>query len=205
MDRTISEIEELLSNSIFDDVEFTNLDDEIYNTLSLFCDMNLVDDLAEFKNEFYEIRNKMVDLIESVRNVQSSLDIAKKKLDTLKYEKCIINLQPYSDDQEFENFKFMIAEEFEQHVNKKVIVKGKDLTWAKLTGSKEFYLIEPLDIVTQLVPHVSDFTYRMEKVGKKKYKVESSNHDSIEYYDIEITDILPTYNDEEILSDELLT
>jgi len=42
-------------------------------------------------------------------------------------------------------------------------------------------------------------------VGKKKYKVESSNHDSTEYYDIEITDILPTYNDEEILSDELLT
>jgi hypothetical protein len=167
--------------------------------------MSLLDGMkAEFKNEFYEIRNKMVDLIESVRCVES-VDIAKKKLDNLKYEKCIINLQPYSDDQEFENFKFMIAEEFEQHVNKKVIVKGKDLTWAKLTGSKEFYLIEPLDIVKELVPRDTDFTYRMEKVGKKKYKVESSNHDSTEYYDIEITDILPTYNDEEILSDELLT
>jgi|TARA_R110000744_G_scaffold25305_3_gene62863 hypothetical protein len=203
MDRDISEIEEILSK--FDDVEFTNLDDEVYNTLSLFCDMSLLDGMkAEFKNEFYEIRNKMVDLIESVRCVES-VDIAKKKLDNLKYEKCIINLQPYSDDQEFENFKFMIAEEFEQHVNKKVIVKGKDLTWAKLTGSKEFYLIEPLDIVKELVPRDTDFTYRMEKVGKKKYKVESSNHDSTEYYDIEITDILPTYNDEEILSDELLT
>ena len=198
MDRDISEIEEILSK--FDDVEFTNLDDEVYNTLSLFCDMSLLDGMkAEFKNEFYEIRNKMVDLIESVRCVES-VDIAKKKMDNL-----IINLQPYSDDQEFENFKFMIAEEFEQHVNKKVIVKGKDLTWAKLTGSKEFYLIEPLDIVKELVPRDTDFTYRMEKVGKKKYKVASSNHDSTEYYDIEITDILPTYNDEEILSDELLT
>ena len=118
----------------------------------------------------------------------------------------IINLQPYADDDEFEDFKFMINEEFAQHVNKVVNVKGKDLTWARLTGSKKFYLIEPLDIVKQLVPINTDVTYRMEKVGKMKYKVASSNHDSTEYYDIEITDGL---SDDEIvrmeLSDELLT
>jgi hypothetical protein len=118
----------------------------------------------------------------------------------------IINLQPYADDDEFENFKFMIKEEFTQHLNKVVNVKGKDLTWARLTGSKKFYLLDPLDIVTQLVPKDTDFTYRMEKVGEMKYKVASSNHDSTEYYDIELTNGL---SDEEIvrmeLSDELLT
>ena len=70
----------------------------------------------------------------------------------------------------------MIKEEFTQHLNKVVNVKGKDLTWARLTGSKTFYLLNPLDIVTQLVPKDTDFTYRMEKVGKMKYKVASSNH-----------------------------
>tara|TARA_Y100000816_G_C25997328_1_gene520989 strand:- start:582 stop:959 length:378 start_codon:yes stop_codon:yes gene_type:complete len=118
----------------------------------------------------------------------------------------IINLQPYADDDEFEDFKFMINEEFAQHINKVVNVKGKDLTWARLTGSKKFYLMQPMDIVTELVPRNTDFTYRMEKVGKMKYKVASSNHDSTEYYDIEITNGL---SDEEIvrmeLSDELLT
>ena len=118
----------------------------------------------------------------------------------------IINLQPYADDDEFEDFKFMINEEFAQHVNKVVNVKGKDLTWARLTGSKKFYLMQPMDIVTELVPRNTDFTYRMEKVGKMKYKVASSNHDSTEYYDIELTNGL---SDEEIvrmeLSDELLT
>ena len=121
-------------------------------------------------------------------------------------DKLIINLQPYADDDEFEDFKFMIKEEFTQHVNKVVNVKGKDLTWARLTGSKKFYLMQPMDIVTELVPRNTDFTYRMEKVGKMKYKVASSNHDSTEYYDIEITNGL---SDEEIvrmeLSDELLT
>tara|TARA_Y100000401_G_scaffold45378_1_gene34856 strand:- start:26 stop:403 length:378 start_codon:yes stop_codon:yes gene_type:complete len=118
----------------------------------------------------------------------------------------IINLQPYADDDEFEDFKFMINEEFAQHINKVVNVKGKDLTWARLTGSKKFYLMQPMDIVTELVPRNTDFTYRMEKVGEMKYKVASSNHDSTEYYDIEITNGL---SDEEIvrmeLSDELLT
>ena len=118
----------------------------------------------------------------------------------------IINLQPYADDDEFEDFKFMINEEFAQHINKVVNVKGKDLTWARLTGSKKFYSMQPMDIVTELVPRNTDFTYRMEKVGKMKYKVASSNHDSTEYYDIEITNGL---SDEEIvrmeLSDELLT
>jgi len=118
----------------------------------------------------------------------------------------IANLSPYADEEETYAFEYDITEEFTQHLNKVVNVKGKDLTWARLTGSKKFYLIEPLDIVKQLVPINTDFTYRMEKVGKMKYKVASSNHDSTEYYDIEITNGL---SDEEIvrmeLSDELLT
>lgn len=118
----------------------------------------------------------------------------------------IANLSPYADEEETYDFEYDIIEEFTQHLNKVVNVKGKDLTWARLTGSKKFYLIEPLDIVKQLVPLNTDFTYRMEKVEKMKYKVASSNHDSTEYYDIEITNGL---SDEEIvrmeLSDELLT
>ena len=118
----------------------------------------------------------------------------------------IANLSPYADEEETYAFEYDITEEFTQHLNKVVNVKGKDLTWARLTGSKKFYLMQPLDIVTELVPKDTDFTYRMEKVGKMKYKVASSNHDSTEYYDIEITDGL---SDDEIvrmeLSDELLT
>jgi len=53
-----------------DDVEFTNLDDEIYDNLSWYCDMNLVDETPRLKNKFYEVRNKMVDFIESVRSEQ---------------------------------------------------------------------------------------------------------------------------------------
>ena len=52
------------------DVEFTNLDDEIYDNLSWYCDMNLVDETPRLKNKFYEIRNKIVDFIESVRAEQ---------------------------------------------------------------------------------------------------------------------------------------
>lgn len=118
----------------------------------------------------------------------------------------IANLSPYADEEETYAFEYDITEEFTQHLNKVVNVKGKDLTWARLTGSKKFYLMQPMDIVTELVPRNTDFTYRMEKVGKMKYKVASSNHDSTEYYDIEITNGL---SDEEIvrmeLSDELLT
>ena len=118
----------------------------------------------------------------------------------------IANLSPYADEEETYAFEYDITEEFTQHLNKVVNVKGKDLTWARLTGSKKFYLMQPMDIVKQLVPINTDFTYRMEKVGKMKYKVASSNHDSTEYYDIEITNGL---SDEEIvrmeLSDELLT
>jgi hypothetical protein len=61
--RDISEIK-------VDDVEFTNLDDEIYDNLSWYCDMNLVDETPRLKNKFYEVRNKMVDFIESVRAEQ---------------------------------------------------------------------------------------------------------------------------------------
>ena len=53
-----------------DDVEFTNLDDEIYDNLSWYCDMNLVDETPRLKNKFYEVRNKMIDFIESVRAEQ---------------------------------------------------------------------------------------------------------------------------------------
>ena len=53
-----------------DDVEFTNLDDEIYDNLSWYCDMNLVDETPRLKNKFYEIRNKIIDFIETVRAEQ---------------------------------------------------------------------------------------------------------------------------------------
>ena len=55
---------------LINDVEFTNLDDEIYDNLSWYCDMNLVDETPRLKNKFYEVRNKMVDFIETVRAEQ---------------------------------------------------------------------------------------------------------------------------------------
>jgi len=63
MSKDISEIK-------VDDAEFTNLDDEIYDNLSWYCDMNLVDETPRLKNKFYEIRNKIIDFIETVRAEQ---------------------------------------------------------------------------------------------------------------------------------------
>jgi len=53
------------------DVEFTNLDDEIYDNLSWYCDMNLVDETPRLKNKFYRVRNMVVDFIETVRAEQA--------------------------------------------------------------------------------------------------------------------------------------
>jgi len=63
-----------MSEIRIDDVEFTNLDDEIYDNLSWYCNMNLVDETPRLKNKFYEVRNKMVDFIESVRAEQIEIE-----------------------------------------------------------------------------------------------------------------------------------
>lgn len=98
----------------------------------------------------------------------------------------IANLEPYSDEAQSEDFVYEINQEFTKHKLKKVYVEGKDLTWRNLTGTQKFILDDPMDIVWKLVPRNSDFTYRIEKITNNHYKVESSNHDGKENFEIKI-------------------
>jgi hypothetical protein len=98
----------------------------------------------------------------------------------------IANLEPYTDEIEYYDFQSDITDEFTKHKFKKVYVEGKDLTWRNLTGTQKFILDDPMDIVWKLVPTNTDFTYRIEKITNNHYKVESSNHDGKEYFEIKI-------------------
>ena len=98
----------------------------------------------------------------------------------------IANLEPCTDEIEYDDFQSDIVEEFTKHKFKKVYVEGKDLTWRNLTGTQKFILDDPMDIVWKLVPTNADFTYRIEKITNNHYKVESSNHDGKEYFEIKI-------------------
>jgi len=104
----------------------------------------------------------------------------------LKLNKIIANLEAYTDEIEYDDFQSDIVEEFTKHKYKKVYVEGKNLTWRNLIGTQKFILDHPMDIVWKLAPTNADFTYRIEKITNNHYKVESSNHDGKEYFEIKI-------------------
>ena len=70
----------------------------------------------------------------------------------------IANLEPYTDEIEYDDFQSDIVEEFTKHQYIKVYVEVKDLTWRNLIGTQKFLRDDPMDIVWKLVPTTAEFT-----------------------------------------------
>ena len=65
-------------------------------------------------------------------------------------------LEPYAEEFEFDDFKCDIDGYFSKHLEKRVYVEGKNLTWRNLTGTKTFTLNKTSQIWKELVPDNTD-------------------------------------------------
>ena len=94
---------------------------------------------------------------------------------------------PFLHDEHWEDFKYMLEEEFEQHIGKEVRVEGTNMGWRNLNGHKEFTINKPIDVFSEIAPQC-DLTFRIEGLGNNKYAIRISHHDSPmgEYYELTI-------------------
>jgi len=91
----------------------------------------------------------------------------------------LAELQPHSDEFEFEDFTFEIDDYFSKYLNKEVFVEGKNLTWRNLTGTKTFTLVDVNQIWRELAPYNTDFSFIIEDTDKENvYQAKCSHHDS---------------------------
>jgi len=93
----------------------------------------------------------------------------------------------YIGEQHWEDFQYMLEEEFTQHIGKEVYVEGRKMGWRNLDGEKIFTINDPIDLFKEIAPEC-DLTYSMEKVKDKEYEVRIAHHDSPmgEMYNIKI-------------------
>jgi hypothetical protein len=93
----------------------------------------------------------------------------------------------YIGENHWEDFQYMLEEEFTQHIGKDVYVEGRNMGWRNRTGHKEFTINETIDMFREIAPEC-DLTYKMEKVKEGEYEVRISHHDSPmgEYYNLKI-------------------
>ena len=93
----------------------------------------------------------------------------------------------YIGELHWEDFQYMLEEEFTQHIGKDVYVEGRNMGWRNRTGHKEFTINETIDVFREIAPEC-DLTYKMEKVKDGEYEVRISHHDSPmgEYYYLKI-------------------
>ena len=93
----------------------------------------------------------------------------------------------YIGEMHWEDFQYMLEEEFTQHIGKDVYVEGRNMGWRNRTGHKEFTINETIDVFRKIAPEC-DLTYKMEKVKDGEYEVRISHHDSPmgEYYKLKI-------------------
>jgi len=93
----------------------------------------------------------------------------------------------YIGELHWEDFQYMLEEEFTQHIGKDVYVEGRNMGWRNRTGHKEFTINETIDVFREIAPEC-DLTYKMEKVKDGEYEVRISHHDSPmgEYYKLKI-------------------
>ena len=91
----------------------------------------------------------------------------------------IAELQPYSDEYEFEDFTYDIDEHFSKYLEKQVYVEGKNLTWKNLKGTKTFTLVDVHQVWRELVPSDTDYSFKIETTDKDNvYQARCSHHDS---------------------------
>ena len=93
----------------------------------------------------------------------------------------------YLSELHWEDFTYMLEEEFKQHIGKDVRVEGTNMGWRNLNGYKEFTINKPIDVFSEIAPQC-DLTYHIEKVKEKEYEVKIFHHDSPmgENYNIKI-------------------
>jgi hypothetical protein len=90
----------------------------------------------------------------------------------------IAELEPYSDECEFEDFTYDIDEHFSKHLEKQVYVEGKNLTWRNLTGGKTFTLVDVHQVWRELVPSDTDFSFVIADTDKENvYLARCAHHD----------------------------
>ena len=91
----------------------------------------------------------------------------------------IAELQPYSDEYEFDDFTYDIDEHFSKYLEKQVYVEGKNLTWKNLIGTKTFTLVDVHKVWRELVPSNTDYSFKIETTDKDNvYQARCSHHDS---------------------------
>ena len=93
----------------------------------------------------------------------------------------------YIGERHWEDFQYMLEEEFTQHIGKDVYVEGRNMGWRNLSGEKTFTINETIDMFREIAPEC-DLTYKMEKVKEGEYEVRIAHHDSPmgEYYNLKI-------------------
>ena len=62
-------------------------------------------------------------------------------------------------DVHLENFKGNLDYYFNKYLGHKVIVKGKNMTWKKLSGLKNFDLDNVMDIFEKVIPNTSQLNF----------------------------------------------
>ena len=111
--------------------------------------------------------------------------------------KTIAKLNPYFNEYDYEFFKDALNY-FSKYIDKKVYVKGYNLTWDKKNGTKSFIFSNIEQILTELVNTDTDFSFEISKTrGRNTYKARSSNHDCTSNYLISFrnTDEIKIYDD----------
>ena len=88
----------------------------------------------------------------------------------------------------YEDLQQNLEEEFEDKLGKHVIVGGRNMGWRNLEGTKTFELDNTEQMMREIVPENSDFTYYLYKTGDNNYSAKVSHHDSPmgEHYELHI-------------------
>jgi len=85
-------------------------------------------------------------------------------------------------DVHWENFKGNLDYYFNKYLGHKVIVKGKNMTWEKLSGSKDFDLDNVMDIFEKVKPNTSQLNFYLWQTGINSFQANCGHHDGTEKY-----------------------
>ena len=98
-------------------------------------------------------------------------------------------LEPYSDRDEFEEFKWDIKKCFENYLGRKVLIYSDNHGWNNDEVSKEFILDCPYEIFWKIVPN-SDWSFSIGTLNGKKdeclFEAKVSCHDGTSTYKLQI-------------------
>ena len=93
-----------------------------------------------------------------------------------------------SYDWYWDDVKMELDTEFDKYIDDRVFVKGSNMGWRNREGTKTFVLEDTEQMLRELVPENTDFTYYLYKIKDGEYEARVSHHDSPmgEYFEIKI-------------------